>query len=160
MQKKNRPWPRNGGTTPFPNILIDRVMPHLTDTEWRVLVVVVRQTFGWSAGKGKRKAVDSLSHAQFKARTGRDSAAISRAIDRLVRAGLVVVKDEEGRLMDSAEARRRSMGRLYFGSRMAALDSLLDHARKRTSKSENNKTKLYKIKQTQAELFGEGGKRG
>jgi hypothetical protein len=159
MQKRSRPWPQTGGTTPFPNTLIDRVMPHLTDTEWRVLVVIVRQTFGWSAGKGKRKAVDSLSHAQFKAKTGREGAALSRAIDRLVRMGLVLLKDQEGRLMDSAKARRRSMSRLYFSSRMPALDPLLDHARKRTSKSENNKTKLYKIKQTQAELFGGGGKR-
>jgi hypothetical protein len=160
MLKGSRPWPRTGGTTPFPNILIDRVMPHLTDTEWRVLVVVVRQTFGWSAGKGKRKAVDSLSHAQFKAKTGREGAAISRAIDRLVRVGLVVVRDERGQIMDSSQARRRAKGRLYFGSRMPDSNDPPDHVRKRTSKSENNKTKQYKIKQTQADLFGGGGNRG
>jgi hypothetical protein len=58
MQKGSRPWPRTGGTTPFPNILIDRVMPYLTDTEWRVLVV-------------RRSANVRVECRQWQAKSGR-----------------------------------------------------------------------------------------
>lgn len=38
-----------GGWIPFPRVLVDEVMPDLTDTEWRVLTVIVRQTIGWQS---------------------------------------------------------------------------------------------------------------
>ena len=37
----------------FPCVLIDRLMPTLKDTEWRLICVIVRQTVGWGAG-GRR----------------------------------------------------------------------------------------------------------
>ena len=101
-------------TTPFPSRLIDDVMPGLTDTEFRVLVVIVRQTRGWMAGGGKRKEWEWLSHAQLKARTGRASAAISRAIDGLVGRGLIEVATPTGIPLATAQARRASQDRMLF----------------------------------------------
>lgn len=147
------------GTTPFPNFLLDRVMPRLTDTEWRLICVVVRQTYGWSLGGGTRKSSDWLSHFQLKQRTGRQSAAISQAIDTLVRAGLLAVRDVKGRPMYTPQARRRSQEHLCFSLNPLVTSSDFQkrfaHARFRNSKSENNKRKLYKIKQQQQPLKGQ-----
>ena len=48
-------------STPFPSHLLDDAMPLLSDTEWRVLCVVVRQTLGWEDGQGGRKREDWLT---------------------------------------------------------------------------------------------------
>jgi hypothetical protein len=47
-------------------------------------------------------------------RTGRSSEALSRAVDALVRRGLIEVRDEEGELLETPGQRRRCGGRLYF----------------------------------------------
>jgi hypothetical protein len=108
-------WAIPPNSTPFPNALLDRVMPSLRDTEWRILCVVVRQTLGWRSVGGKhRKTTDWLTQGQLKRRTGRESAAVSQAIECLTRKGLLHVRDERGVVLRSARARRRNRGRLYF----------------------------------------------
>ncbi|MBB6053938.1 replication protein [Armatimonas rosea] len=102
---------------PVPAIYIDYVMPALTDVEWRVLLVVIRQTIGWvfeEGGSPARKERDWLSHSQLKARTGKGGDAISRSIDSLVRYGLIVVEREDGRVVTNAQERRRVRHRLYY----------------------------------------------
>lgn len=109
-----RSGPQLARTTPFPNELF-ALIPSLRDTEWRLLCVIVRQTWGWSTGKGsQRKESDWMTQRQLIARTGRSSEAVSKAIDMLVKRNLIEVRDAEGRRLDSAAARRRSGGRLYF----------------------------------------------
>lgn len=102
------------GTTPIPNVLIDVFMPTLTDTSWRLLCVVVRQTLGWYVSKGVRRREDWLSHVQLKKRTGRHSEALSRAIKDLVERGLIKVRSEDGASLTSASDRERYRGKLYF----------------------------------------------
>jgi len=89
-------------------------MPTLKDTEWRLLCVIVRQTFGWQVD-GRRKQRDWLTQSQLMVKTGRNNQAISRALDQLVRQGLVAVQDQGGQLLLSAAERRRYCGRLYYG---------------------------------------------
>jgi hypothetical protein len=102
-------------TTPFPNVLLDEVMPRLKDTPWRVLCVVVRQTLGWqSQDAGSRKERDWLTRSQLMARTGRNVEALSAAIDTLVRQGFIEVQDSEGRALSSALQRRAHRGRSYY----------------------------------------------
>lgn len=138
-------------TTPFPNLLLDRVMPFLSDTEWRVLCVIVRQTYGW------QKSADWLSQSQLKARTGRESAALSRAIDTLVKRGLVLVQDGKERRLHSTSERRRSRSKLVFAVHPRLLDSDLYRQRigfgyfdLRSSKSEINKSNYHSNKETQS----------
>lgn len=100
--------------TPIPSVLIDRVMPTLKDTEWRLICVIVRQTLGWSQN-GKRKQRDWLSQRQLMARTGRNSAALSAALDVLVRRRLVNAWDDAGELLLTSQARRKHQGRIYYG---------------------------------------------
>ena len=150
------------GTTPFPNYLLDRVMPKLRDTEWRLLSIIVRQTFGWSDGHGKRKNSDWLSHAQLKRKTGRSSTAISRAIEVLVWSKLVVVRDLSGRALSEATDRRRARSKLSFSlhPRFRAAHRLqqVGHATFVFTQSHNNKRNLYKTKQQHSDLSTGGGK--
>ena len=101
-------------STPFPSRLIDDVMPLLSDTEWRLLCVIARQTLGWEDGQGGRKREDWLTQSQLKARTGRASEAVSRAIEGLVQKGLIQVCSEAGEILATPQARRRCPGRLLF----------------------------------------------
>lgn len=139
------------GTTPVPNFLLDKVLPRLRDTEWRLLCVIVRQTSGWTLEDGTRKQVDWLSHFQLKRKTGRSSAAVSRAIDVLVRAGLILVRDLFGQPMLSAAERRRSHSRLSFGVNPEIgswkFHKRFSHHRFQISKRKNDKRQLDKRKQ-------------
>lgn len=140
---------RLANTTPFPNLLLDRVMKLLSDTEWRVLCVIVRQTHGW------QKPEDWLSHSQLKNRTGRESAAVSRAVDTLVKRGLIVVRDRFNRRLHSTAERRRSRSGLVFAIHPLFLESALYRRRiglgdftLRNSQSENNKSNNHSKKET------------
>jgi hypothetical protein len=107
--------------SPFPNVLLDRWMPRLKDTEWRLLCVVVRQTLGWQGVDGTRKQQDWLTHSQLRAKTGRSSEAVSHALDSLVKQGLLEVRDEVGLLMDTPAKRRKHLGRLFLALGSACL---------------------------------------
>lgn len=91
------------------------MLPTLSGPQWQLLTVIVRQTLGWhNPATGRRKTSDWLSHRQLKARTGRGSEAVSHAVDALVRRELIEVRDEGGRLLATAEERRRSCSRLFY----------------------------------------------
>ena len=107
--------------TPLPNDFIDRIMPTLKDTEWRLLCVIARQTLGWRQGERERKERDWLTHSQLQERTGRASEALCRALDSLVRKGLVEAYDDRGTRLDTSAARRRSTGRLFYRLGTAAI---------------------------------------
>lgn len=100
-------------TTPVPNCLLDGWLPELTDTELRVLLVVVRATWGWQEEQGRRQR-QWLSHRLLQMRTGRSSAAVSKAIEGLVQRGLLAVESGDGQPKLTANERRRERGRLYF----------------------------------------------
>ncbi|MGI4791058.1 MAG: hypothetical protein ACRYFS_19705 [Janthinobacterium lividum] len=105
---------------PVPTQVVDALMPGLKDTELRVLLVVLRQTWGWKADwaetkQGRRtKRRDWLSHSQLCRRTGRGSDAVSGAVASLTASGLIIVEDAAGNLLPTPEERQRSLGRLYY----------------------------------------------
>jgi len=102
-------------STPFPNALIDTIMPTLKDTELRLLFIVVRQTLGWQeTAFASRKEHDWLTQRQLMQRTGRASAAVSQAIDALVKRNLIEVVSETGELLHTPQARQHYAGRLLF----------------------------------------------
>lgn len=100
-------------TIPFPAKLVDLAMPSLSDSQWRVLCVIVRQTLGWTSPGGARKERDWLSHSQLRRRTGRSGGAVSSAVETLDRRGLILATDESGERLDSPRARRRAR-RVYY----------------------------------------------
>ena len=72
-------------TTQTPNIIFNGLMREMSDTELRLVFIVTRATLGWVLDKetGMRKEQDWLSLSQLKKKTGRESGAISKAIDVL-----------------------------------------------------------------------------
>ena len=102
-------------TTPFPNYLLNEVMPILKDTEWRLLCVVVRQTLGWKGSiSGTRKTSDWMTRAQLIEKTGRNSEALSSALDSLIRQHLIEAQDSKGKSLHSPQERRQVRGRTYY----------------------------------------------
>ena len=131
--------------TAIPNVLIDEVMPMLKDTEWRLLCVIARQTLGWVDKNGKRKKRDWMSQSQLIARTGRNSAALSAALDVLVRENLIECQSESGEPLLTPGQRRQHRGRVYFSlalERMQPSKSELQKAN-RTKERENKRNPLY-----------------
>lgn len=140
--------PRGGGTTPVPNVLLDRIMPTLRDTELRILLVVVRQTLGWQDGPdpAKRKEKDWLTQSQLMRRTGRANGAVSHAVDALVRASVIDVLDRWGRPLVTPAERRRHLGHLYYRLHQVAESAADDlkpaksaHAKPHTTKESRDK---------------------
>lgn len=67
------PW------TKVPNLVLDKLLPELRDTELRVLLVLLRNTYGWN--QERRPVI--LSYRSLMKRTGRGSEAIGKAIKSL-----------------------------------------------------------------------------
>ncbi len=129
--------------TAIPNTLIDEVMPKLKDTEWRLLCVVARQTLGWVDKDGRRKQRDWMSQSQLIAKTGRNSAALSAALDVLVRENLIECQAENGEFLDTPEKRRSHRGRVYFSlapQQMKATKSELQKANRTKEREDKRKT--------------------
>lgn len=111
--------PRTETLGPFvmlPLDFMDRLMPALMESEWRVLLVILRQTRGWVAADGHagRKDRDWISMGQFARKTGLHRDSIGRAVESLVRLGLIRVESEEGTLLNTPALRKRYGVRLYY----------------------------------------------
>ena len=106
------------GFVPVPLIYIDILMPALTDTEWRVLVVVIRQTLGWvergNGQMGERKSRDWITQSQFQKKTGKSRDALSRAVKGLVEKGLIHVENRAGEPLETPRKRRNERDRIYY----------------------------------------------
>lgn len=70
-------------TTQTPNIVFDRLMYELPDTEFKVLCAIIRKTYGW------HKDSDRIANSQFEAMTGAAKRQIQRAKASLKRKGLI-----------------------------------------------------------------------
>lgn len=123
----------NKGWTKFPNFLLDEVLPKLRDTELRIIAIVVRETIGRSDPAGGRQKRAWLTQEMLKKRTGRQSAAISRAIDVLCQSGLIEVCDFLGRPLLTSRSRRFYRGRIRFSLNPSLLG---EDSQMRSSKSE------------------------
>jgi hypothetical protein len=99
--------------TPTPNSLLDVALT-LPETEARLLLLVTRDTIGYAAGPGLRRASVRLSHKQIGRRIGRSSTAISQAIEGLVSRGLLEVTDEAGAVLATGRERRAQRSALRF----------------------------------------------
>lgn len=69
--------------TQIPNQLFDELIPTLKEGELRVLLVIMRQTFGW------HKDWDRIPITQLMKKTGMERMAVCRATSSLVKKGMV-----------------------------------------------------------------------
>lgn len=101
------------GYTTVPNVILDELLPLLTVAELKTLLVIIRQTFGWSDKKGSRKKRDWISTSQFVSKTGLSRQTVSKTIGILHRNKLIVITDREGVRLDFP-SQRKGKTRLYY----------------------------------------------
>lgn len=84
-------------TTQVPNILFDTYLSSFTESELKVILVVIRQTLGWKDMRtGNRKVRDRISGSQFREKTGLSKRVITNAIAKLSERGLLEITDYNG----------------------------------------------------------------
>jgi Fe2+ or Zn2+ uptake regulation protein len=94
-------------TTQVPNTLIDTYLPRLTLAELKLLLVIIRQTYGWiDTNTGKRKTRDWITHRQFIMRTGLSRQTVSSTLDSLSDQGFVNITDFNQRALTSPSERQ------------------------------------------------------
>ena len=98
-------------STQVPNILFDQYLPHLSPSELKILLIIIRQTNGWINKKtGRRKVRDRITMRQFIKKTGLSRKSASVAINKLQQRRLITVTDARGSSMST----RQRKGRLYL----------------------------------------------
>lgn len=98
--------------TQVPNVIFDTYLPLLSESELKVLLVVIRQTLGWiDRRSGKRKLRDRISISQFITKTGLSKRIISIAIQKLSLRGLLEITDYKGNKLIHSQDRK---GRTYL----------------------------------------------
>ncbi len=101
-------------TTQVPNIVFDAHLPSLTESELKLLLIIIRQTFGWfDKATGQRKTRDRISHGQFMKKTGLSRRVITKALKSLVEKGLITVTCENGKTLHQA-VERKGVARLFY----------------------------------------------
>jgi len=102
--------------TPTPNILFDKLLKELSNSELKILLVIIRQTNGWIDKKTtRRKEKDRITYSQFINKTGLSRRIISKAINSLSDRGLIKITDNSGEVLNTAPERK---GRyfIYYSS--------------------------------------------
>lgn len=100
--------------TSSPNQLYDKHLSTLKEVELKVLLVVIRQTYGYiDRDTGSYKEWDWLTISFFAKKTSKSKRAIGLAIQQLIDKGLIKVKNEQGEFADTPHKRKHS-NQLYF----------------------------------------------
>lgn len=101
--------------TPVPNPLFDHHLKSLSESEIKVLLIVIRQTWGWiDPQTRKRKQWDWITISQFQKKTGLSNKSVSKAIALLVKKNMVVTCDSTGYVLTSPEERKHAK-RIFYG---------------------------------------------
>ena len=100
--------------TQVPNIIFDEYVPILKPTEVALLLIIIRQTNGWTNIRTKeRKYKDWISGSQLRAKTGYSRKAISCALQALTAHHLIKIYDVQGREVNTPNL-RQGKTKLYY----------------------------------------------
>jgi phage replication O-like protein O len=100
--------------TNVPNTIFDTYLKDLGYAELKVLLIIIRQTYGWkNKHTGTHKHWDWISQQFFVRKTGLSNRAVSTAISKLVYKDLIKVKNKQGRLVYQQKERQRA-SKLYY----------------------------------------------
>ncbi len=95
------------GFTIIPNEVFDQHLPHLNQTQLKVLLIILRQTLGWIDKKtGKRKRKDWIARNQFSSKTGISRKSVSFAIQGLIDKELIVVLNYRNKELRTSKERK------------------------------------------------------
>ncbi len=147
-------------TTQIPNLILDEVMPQLSDTEFRVLMVICRQTLGWIENRetGRRKEKDWISYSQLIEKTGRSREAIAEALKSLREKHLIETYDQSGNLL-SREDRLSGCRKLYYRLSTSGVEKG-KKSEKLTFKSQESRLTKETLTKENTLPYGNGGATG
>ena len=138
-------------TTQVPNFLFDTFLPILTESELKILLVVLRQTVGWLDKKTeRRKERDRISIGQFVKKTGLSKRNINSTIQSLVLKQLIEITGYKGNKLHQP-CERKGKSYLFFSFIQPAHLTAPTSANKvaqLAQKSDHNKTNYTKINKT------------
>ena len=101
-------------TTQVPNVVFDNLLTTLTLSELKILMIIIRQTYGWIDQRtGKRKRRDRISHKQFMQKTGISRRMVSKTLQSLVSKGLVSITNRNGHFLNQPE-KRKGVSWIYY----------------------------------------------
>lgn len=109
-------------TTQTPNEVFDLYLPFLSESELKVLLIILRRTIGFTDPKNRNQRVARawITQKLFMKLTGLSNRAVSTAIDSLQKREIIRVYNSFGQVLVSREERRHA--RLYFGLRLQPQD--------------------------------------
>lgn len=100
-------------TTQVPNIVLDTLLPKLSNKELKVLLIIIRQTIGWIGTDGRRKKRDWISQKLFTTKTGLSAKSVSEAIKLLAEKNIIACTDTTNtKLKNSTD--RKGKKRIYY----------------------------------------------
>ena len=152
-------------TTQVPNEVIDNLMKQLPATEFKILLLIIRRTYGMLEKGSKDKRVQRawISQKLFCICCNLSGRAVSSAIDNLVEKKLIDVSDSKGNLLNT-KIKRRGKPRLYFASRLR-LEQPTPQKKKKASELTSHKpmNTVHMIKPTEIkpsyDMIAQGVKR-
>ncbi len=136
-------------TTQVPNELFDKHLPHLTHLELKLLLFIIRKTYGWQLKNGKRKHRDRITHSQFVKGTGTSRRSLPLTIQSLILKQLIQVTDSQGGLLHTPESRKGKVGIFYaplFRSCAREGTNLCKREQEPVQNGIHNKTNRTKLK--------------
>ena len=73
------------------NVVLDEMLPRLKPNAFKILMVAIRKTYGWTDEHGRRKSQDAIPYRQFAALTGiKSQATVAAALEECLDAGYLV----------------------------------------------------------------------
>jgi len=142
-------------TTPVPNAVLDAYLMNLKYAELKVLLVVIRQTYGWVNPKNpkKRKEFDRITIETFVKKTGCSRRAVSDAIDSLIKEHLIDVLDYDGNSLINP-SHRKGKSFLYYKPKLKPMQNLpypyANFNKKPEQKLHTSKERILKKTETNA----------
>lgn len=131
--------------TKTPNILFDQLLRELSNSELKILLVIIRQTNGWLDRKSRKyKTRDRITYSQFILKTGISRRVISIAINSLLERNLIEITDTIGNVLHTPKNRK---GRffIYYSANLKSVQSPSTCAEKDTNMCKNLHKPVQKV---------------
>lgn len=104
---------QNTSYTQVPNIVFDEYVKELTASELKVLLVIIRQTIGYTTKRKERKITDWITNSFFIEKTNLSAKSVSCAIQSLINKGLLIAIDKKGTELYTPQE-RRAKHKIYY----------------------------------------------
>lgn len=90
-------------STQIPNIILDEWMPKLSPSEFQLVMVIARQTYGW------HKETEWIAYSQFGVKTGLSLDSVAVALKSLKQKGYIQTFTKDGNNLEGSSSGRRQI---------------------------------------------------